>query len=170
MPIVETTPEPMLSLKGFSLSLPDQEEWTIVKNTPYKVIMTKQGLAGDERYTIQALVVKLPNFKSDEDFMNFISKRMKKSQKKSKVKVLEQNVQLVDGQDSKCVQYNSKEQYQGKSKPIMLEIANFTCRHINKENAGVYLAYSKKYPQGNDDNNFGANAAELFSHMALIEF
>lgn len=169
-PLMQAAPEPMLIQKGFSLSLPDQEEWTIVKNNPYKVVMTKQGLASDERYTIQALVVKLPNFKSDEDFMSFISNRMKKSQKKSQVKVLEQNVQLVEGENSKCVQYNSKEQYSGKSKPIMLELANFTCRHTDKENVGVYLAYSKKYSQGNDDKNFGVNAAGLFSHMALAEF
>lgn len=169
-PLIQAAPDPMLIQKGFSLSLPDQEEWTIVKNNPYKVIMTKQGSVNDERYTIQALVVKLPNFDSDEDFMRFVSSRMEKSQKKSQVEVLEQDVQLVDGQDGKCVQYNSKEQYSGKSKSVVLEIANFTCRHTNKENAGVYFAYSKKYAEGNADKNFRTNAAGLFSHMALAEF
>lgn len=169
-PLIQAAPEPILIQKGFLLSLPDQEEWRVIKNNTYKVIMTKQGRATNERYTIQALVVKLPDFKSDEDFMTYISNRMEKSQKKSQVEVLEKNVRLIDGQDSKCVQYNSKEQYPGKSKPVLLEIANFTCRHAGKENAGVYLAYSKKYSEGNEDKNFGKIAAGLFSHMALAEF
>lgn len=168
--LIQEDSRPTLIQKGFSLLLPDQEEWTVVKNNHYKVIMTKLGSVNGERYTIQALVVKLPNFKSDEDFMRYISNRMEKSQKGSQVEVLEQNVQLVDGQDGKCVQYNSKEQYSGKSKPALLEIANYTCRHTSKENAGVYIAYSKKYTKGNADKNFRTTAAGLFGHMELAEF
>lgn len=169
-PLIQTAPETTLIQKGFSLSLPDQEEWTVVKNNPYKVIMIKQGNASNERYTIQALVVKLPNFKSDEEFMKFISRRMEKSQKKSRVEVLERDVQLVNGEDNACVQYNSIELYPGKLKPVMLEMINFTCRHSGKNNAGVYLAYSKKYSQGNEDKNFEKDATGIFSHLALAEF
>ena len=156
--------------KGFSLSFPTQNEWAVVKNDPYKMVMTKQGLAKDERYTIQALVVKLPKFKSDEDFMKFITNRMEQSQKQSGVKVIEQHAEFVEGQDNKCVQYNSKEEYPGKSKSMVLEVVNFTCRHTDKENAGVYLAYSKKYPEGSDDKNFSLNAQGIFSYMELAAF
>lgn len=156
--------------KGFSLSIPDQADWKMVKNDAYKVVMTKPGAVNGERYTIQALVVKLPKFNSDKDFVSFITNRMEKSQKKSQVKVIEKNAQLVEGKDTKCVQYNSKEEYSGKSKPVMLEIVNFTCRHTDKENAGVYLAYSKKYSAGNNDKNFAVAAADIFSHMKLAAF
>ena len=177
-----STPEPMVQAspisspqmndigvirKGFSLSLPNQDEWTVVKDKPYKVVMTKPGLNNNERYMIQALVVKLPKFKDDDDFMKFISRRMEKTQKQSGVEVIEKNTQLVESQNTMCVQYNSKEQHSGKSEPVMLELVNFTCRHTENEGAGVYLAYSKKYSQGNDDKNFGINAADIFSYMEL---
>lgn len=156
--------------KGFTLVFPNQDEWTVVKNNPFKIVMTKEGLVKGERYTIQALVVKLPNFSGDIDFMRFIKNRMKKSQKQSKVKVIKQQTQFVEGKSGKCVQYNSLEQHPGKSKPVMLEVASFTCRHTDRENAGVYLAYSKKYSQGHSDRDFNANAAGLFSHMELAAF
>ena len=154
--------------KGFSLSFPDQNEWTVVKDNPYKIVMTKPGQGKNDRYMIQALVVKLPKFNSDEDFMDFITNRMKKSQKQSGTNVTEENVQFVEGQNNKCVQYKSKEQRSSKAE--MLEVISFTCRHPDREKAGVYLAYSKKYSQGNDDKNFAVKAAGLFSHMELVAF
>jgi len=154
--------------KGFSLSFPDQNEWTVINDNTYKIIMTKSGQAEKDRYMIQALVVKLPKFDNDEAFMNFITSRMEKSQSQSGTKVSEENVQFVEGKINKCVQYSSKEQ--GSKKAEMLEVVSFTCRHPDRENAGVYLAYSKKYSQGNGDKNIGAKAAGLFNHMELIAF
>ena len=154
--------------KGFSLSFPDQNEWTVVKDNPYKIVMTKPGQGKNDRYMIQALVVKLPKFNSDEDFMDFITNRMKKSQKQSGTNVTEENVQFVEGQNNKCVQYKSKEQRSSKAE--MLEVISFTCRHPDREKAGVYLAYSKKYSPGHDDKNFAVKAAGLFSHMELVAF
>jgi len=171
-----TTPEPMASAeqsklsgqKGFSLSLPNENEWSVVNDSPHKIVMTKPGQSMNDRYMIQALVVKLPKFNSDKDFMNFIANKMKKSQKQSGAKVTKKHMQFVEGQDAKCVQYNSKEQHSNKI--TMLEVVSFTCRHPDRENAGVYLAYSKKYSKGNDDKNFNENAAGVFSYMALAEF
>lgn len=91
--------------KGFSLSFPDQEKWVVVKQTPYKVVMSKPGLAYDDRYTLQVLVVKLPKFNADEDFMTFVTKQMKRSQKQSGVQVVEQNAQFVEKENKQCVQY-----------------------------------------------------------------
>lgn len=156
--------------KGFSLSFPDQEKWAVVKQTPYKVVMTKPGLAYDDRYTLQVLVVKLPKFNADEDFMTFVTKRMKKSQKQSGMQVVEQNAQFVEKENKQCVQYNIKKEYSGKSKPIMLETVSFTCRHPEKGNAGVYLAYSKKYSTGNNDESININASDIFSRMELAAF
>jgi hypothetical protein len=156
--------------KGFSLSLPDQEKWAVVKKTPYIVEMASLGKAYDDRYTIQVLVIKLPKFKRDKDFMKFVTKRMKKSQKKSGVKIIDQHAQFIDRENKKCVQYNSKKQFSGKTKPVLLETASFTCRHPDRENAGIYLAYSKKYSQGNDDKFFNDNASDIFNHMKIAMF
>jgi hypothetical protein len=163
----QAAPDMEIVQKGFSLLLPNQDEWKIVKKNEYKVVLSKQGLTNKERYTIQALVVKLPKFMNDQEFMKFVSKRMKKSQQQTDGKVIEQHAQLIDGLNEKCVRYNSKEQYSGKSKPVILETVNFTCRHSDRDYAGVYLAYSKKYFQGYDDKNFAEKAESLFNNMEL---
>lgn len=170
-PELKVQAEPVAShsmQKGFSLSFPDQNEWTVINDNTYKIIMTKSGQAEKDRYMIQALVVKLPKFDNDEAFMNFITSKMEKSQSQSGTKVSEENVQFVEGKINKCVQYSSKEQRSKKSE--MLEVVSFTCRHPDRENAGVYLAYSKKYSQGNGDKNLGAKAAGLFNQMELVAF
>ena len=64
--ISEQSPEVSVQQRGFSLSFPNQEEWTVVNEDEYKIVLTKQGESSDELYTIQALVVKLPDFKGDE--------------------------------------------------------------------------------------------------------
>jgi len=156
--------------KGFSLSFPNQEKWAVVKKTPYKIVMTKSGDAYDDRYTLQVLVVKLPEFRNNTDFMKFVTKKMKKSQKKSGVKVLEQHAQFIKRKNQKCVQYNTKKKYSGRTKPIMFETVSFTCRHLERGDTGVYFAYSKKYSKGNDDKSLNINAADLFNHMELMMF
>ena len=164
----QAAPDMEIVQKGFSLLLPNQDDWKIVKKNDYKVVLSKQGLTNKERYTIQALVVKLPKFMNDQEFMKFVSKRMKKSQQQSDGKVIEQHAQLIEGEDKKCVQYNSKEQYSGKSKPVILETVNFTCRHSDRDYAGVYLAYSKKYFQGYEDKNF-AEAIMKFNRILELD-
>lgn len=156
--------------KGFSLSFPDQDKWAVVKKSKYKVAMTKPGLAYDDRYVLQVLVVELPRFNGDEDFMAFVTTRMKESQEQSGAKVVEQHAQFVEKENKKCVQYNIKKKHSGKLKPVMLETVSFTCRHPDRGNAGVYLAYSKKYSLGNNDESFNVNASDIFSHMELAAF
>ncbi|MDH5370554.1 MAG: hypothetical protein OEW99_11055 [Gammaproteobacteria bacterium] len=163
----QVSPDVEIVQKGFSLLLPNKDEWKIVKKDEFKVVLSKKGITNQEQYTIQALVVKLPKFVNDQEFMKFVSKRMKKSQQQSDGKVIEQHAQLIDGLSEKCVKYNSKEQYSGKNKPVILETVNFTCRHSDKDYAGVYLAYSKKYFQGYDDKNFAEKAETLFNNLEL---
>ena len=95
---------------------------------------------------------------------------MNKSQKQSGVEVVEENVQFVEKENKKCVQYNSRKKYSDRAKPLMLETVSFTCRHPEKGNAGVYLAYSKKYSTGNSDESININASDIFSRMELASF
>lgn len=159
--------------KGFSLSIPEQKEWIITEENPYKIVLSKQSNKNNERYTIQALVVKLPSFKNDEDFLNFIEKSMNKNRDKSKLKIIEQHVDFASGQAEKCVRYNSKEEPKIKSKKtksLVLGMVNFTCRHPDKENTGVYIAYSKKSYSENTDENLVAQAENIFSGLTFSAF
>ncbi|MCW8900847.1 MAG: hypothetical protein OQK75_13730 [Gammaproteobacteria bacterium] len=155
-----------LMQKGFLLSLPEEDGWQVVKKGDYKVLLSKKGASGS--YTIQALVVALPTFEDDDQFLEFIKNRMAESSKKHKV--LENNTAMYAGTNEVCVQYTSKEERKSKTgQALTLEVASFTCRHPNNPNAGVYMALSKNYAPGNSDENMAEKAIELFNRLYFTE-
>ncbi len=159
--------------KGFSLSFAEQKEWTVTEESPYKIVLSKQSSNNNERYTIQALVVKLPSFKDDDDFLNFIEKSMNKNRDKSNLKVIEQQINFASGQGEKCVRYNSKEEplvKSKKTKSLILGMVNYTCRHPDKENTGIYIAFSKKSYAENADENLIAQAENIFRGLTFSDF
>lgn len=157
-----------LMQKGFLLSLPEEESWTLIRKSDYKVLLSKQAENGVDRYTIQTLVVTLPTFEDDNQFLEFIENRMTKSQQGSKV--TEQNASFFTGDNQICVQYNSKEERQSNNAEMLtLEVVSFTCRHPDNTNAGVYIALSKSYAPGTSDEDLTAKATEIFNRLYFTE-
>lgn len=151
--------------KGFLLSVPTADNWTVVKKSDYKVFLAKQGAKQNEQYTLQAVVVSLPTFTSDEEFLDFIKRRMIQASPTG----APQNTTLFSGHSEPCVQNASKEESLVKGRTVILEVVNFTCRHPDNKTAGVYLAYSKKYFEDENEENITANARELFSRLYFTE-
>lgn len=159
--------------KGFTLSFSELKDWDVTEESLYKIVLSKQNLSKHERYTIQALVVKLPSFKDDDAFLSYIEKSMAKNSNKSKLTIIEQQANLTSGEGKKCVRYNSKEEPTKKAsnkKSLVLDMVNFTCRHPDKKNAGVYLAYSKKAYKDNMDDNLITQAENIFTQLKFSAF
>jgi len=153
---------------GFLLSLPEEDKWTVVKKGDYKVLLSKQGANGRDRYTIQALVVSLPAFENDNQFLEFIENRTAKSRKNTNV--IEHNSKFFTADNGICVQHTSKEKRNSKnSTASILEVVSFTCRHPENTNAGVYLALSKSYTSGTSDEILIERAIKLFKHLYFTE-
>jgi len=164
----DTTARNDLMQKGFLLSLPEEEKWSVAKKGDYMVMLSKQGENGSDRYTIQTLVVTLPTFEEDNQFLEFIENRMATSQKDADVS--ESSASFFTGDNQICVQYNSKE----KSKNVdgaaqTLEVVSFTCRHPDNANAGVYIALSKSYEPGTSEEDLTAMATEIFNRLYFTE-
>lgn len=167
-PEAEDTAAASLDLmqKGFLLSLPENEGWSVIKKSDYKVLLSKRTAEGG--YTLQTLVVSLPTFEDENQFLDFIKSRMAKSRKKHKV--LSHDINLYTGNNELCVQYNSKEKRKTKKvKALTLEIVSFTCRHPDNVNAGVYIALSKSYIPGSSTEDLTAKASELFDRLYFTE-
>ena len=154
-----------LMQKGFLISLPEDEGWQVVKKGDYKVLLTRTGATGS--YTIQSLVVSLPTFEEDEEFLNFIKGRMDDSNKNNKV--MESDTSIFSGNNETCIQHMNKQERMQKGNPVTLEVVSFTCRHPNNPNAGVYMALSKSYEPGASDENMQEKALELFNRLYFTE-
>lgn len=157
--------------KGFSIGIPADYGWRVVKDSDYKVEMAKPGLENYERYTLQALVVSLPKFQSDADFMTYIQGQMGKGGGK----VLQEEINFISGGYSLCVQYNSMAEDKsvkgkiGADRTMMLEMVNFTCRHPYRDGAGIYLAYAKRYYAGNADADLTNQALNVFRTLEFSD-
>ena len=121
-----------------------------------------------DRYTIQTLVVTLPAFEDDDQFLAFIENRMTTSLQNAKA--FDQNAAFFTGDNQICVQYNSKEKRKSKSAEVLtLEVVSFTCRHPDNANAGVYIALSKSYAPGTSEEDLTATATEIFNRLYFTE-
>lgn len=158
-----------LSHKGFKLVVPDDVSWKVANENEYKVELAKRGEATNEVYTIQALLVKLPSFASDDEFMSFIQSSMETSNQKSQTQVIEQGASFIPYNDLQCVQVNRKTEKPSATSPMVLKIVNFTCRHPFKDDAGVYLAYAKRYQDGESEEDLVPQALNLFYNLEFTE-
>ena len=95
--------------------------------------------------------------------------------KKTKSQVIEQGSSLIPYNDSQCVQFNRKtEKIAGASQaeglaPMILEMVNFTCRHPLREDAGVYLAYAKRFQENSESEDLTAQALNLFYNLEFTD-
>ncbi len=158
-----------LSHMGFNLVVPDDASWHIAKEDDYKVELAKRAEAGNEVYTIQALLVKLPSFESDDEFMQFIQSNVQSSDQKSRVQVVEQGANFIPYNENQCVQINRKLEKESSASAQILEIVNFTCRHPFKDDAGVYLAYAKRYQSNEQSEDLVPQALNLFYNLEFTE-
>jgi hypothetical protein len=158
-----------MSHKGFNLVVPDDASWKVANENEYKVELAKRGEVSNEVYTIQALLVKLPSFETDDEFMSFIQSSMDANNQASETQVIEQGASFIPYNDNQCVQVNRKTEKQSTSSPMVLEIVNFTCRHPFKDDAGVYLAYAKRYQSDSIKEDLVPQALNLFYNLEFTE-
>jgi hypothetical protein len=158
-----------LSHKGFNLVVPDDTAWKVANENEYKVELAKRGTTANDVYTIQALLVKLPSFETDDEFMNFIQSSMESSDRNSQVQVVEQGASFIPYNENQCVQVSRKTEKLSAASAQILEIVNFTCRHPFKDNAGVYLAYAKRYQDSEQPEDLVPQALNLFYNLEFTD-
>jgi hypothetical protein len=164
-----------LAHKGFTLVVPDETGWNVANESEYKVELAKRGEVSGEVYTIQALLVRLPAFDSDDDFKGYVEKSLDAIDQKTQSTVIEQGSSFIPYNDNQCVQFNRKtEKTVGASQeegaaPMILEIVNFTCRHPLREDAGVYLAYAKRFQEGSAEEDLTPQALNLFYNLEFTD-
>ena len=157
-----------LSHKGFTLVVPDDKDWNVANETEYKVELAKRDEASSDVYTIQALLVRLPSFESDEDFKAYVEKSMDNIDQKTGSTLIGQGSNFIPYNDNQCVQINRQTE-KSAEEGMVLDMVNFTCRHPLREDAGVYLAYAKRTQQGAEAEDLVPQALNLFYNLEFTD-
>lgn len=179
-PVVEQSNKIELVKRGFSLAVSRDDNWNIAEETDYKVLLAKRGAEKYSGQTIQALVVNLPEFDSDNAFLAYMEKSISTSNRKSGLKVQDQHANIVAGKSGMCVQYMSKSedarmaQKTHNASHLIQETVNYTCRHPFNNKVGVYLAYSRRYADSatsatENADDITSYATELFQNLEFSE-
>lgn len=157
-----------LAHKGFTLVVPDDKGWNVAKESDYKVELAKRDEASSDVYTIQALLVRLPSFESDEDFKAYVEKSMDSIDQKTESTLIEQGSNFIPYNDNQCVQINRTTE-KSADEGAVLNMVNFTCRHPLHVDAGVYLAYAKRTQQGAEAEDLVPQALNLFYNLEFTD-
>ena len=157
-----------LSHKGFTLVVPDDAGWDVANESEYKVELAKRDEASSDVYTIQALLVRLPSFETDEDFKAYVEKSMDAIDQKTDSTVIEQGSNFIPYNENQCIQINRKTE-KSADEGAVLDMVNFTCRHPLHEDAGVYLAYAKRTQPGAEVEDLVPQALNLFYNLEFTE-
>ena len=157
-----------LAHKGFTLVVPDDKGWNVAKESDYKVELAKRDEASSDVYTIQALLVRLPAFESDDDFKAYVEKSMDSIDQKTESTLIEQGSNFIPYNDNQCVQINRTTEKSAEEGAV-LNMVNFTCRHPLHVDAGVYLAYAKRTQQGDEVEDLVPQALNLFYNLEFTD-
>ncbi|MFK5913404.1 MAG: hypothetical protein QM484_03445 [Woeseiaceae bacterium] len=167
-PVVEAVKDDRVEFaqKGFLLSVPESEGWSVVKKSGYKLLLSRRGARGNDGYTIQALVVSLPAFESDEQFQAYIEDRLAQHSGN----IAEQKASIYTSATNACIQTSSKQDRNSNTgNTLTLETISFTCRHPSIPDAGVYLALSKSYVPESSTEDMNEQAITLFNNLYFTD-
>ena len=89
--------------------------------------------------------------------------------KKSQAQLIEQGSSFIPYNENQCVQFNRKTEKTAGEGPMFLEMVNFTCRHPMRQDAGVYLAYAKRFQQEGEVEDLTPQALNLFYNLEFTD-
>ncbi len=166
-----------LVFEGFSFMPPNEKGWIVIKKGDDWVALAKRGAAMDETYAIQAsLLMKLPEFKSDQEFLRFSRQAFNNNSDSGRFQILQSSDRLVNGKRGKCVKFytQSKDRdplTRSKRKGHMiLEIMGFSCLHPDDKSKGVLISHSKRYFPGQKTERITERSWELFRSLEFEKF
>lgn len=155
----------------YTFSPPRDEGWTIAYRNSTQTALAKEGSNLDETYAISIFVSELPNFASEEEFIDFLKKEKDKDTDSKRFKILKNDPQIYKGRGDYCVNYHSiVEDHMAAKKssnkdPMFLETVDYICRHPKNKNIGIIFDYSHRYYSGHSDEQLTEDASTVFKQL-----
>lgn len=169
---VVQVPPGRLFQKGFSLTPPNEKGWKITQRTPYQMMLDKSGKNPDEGFVIQAQIMKLPPFKSDEDFVQQVNEVQVNSINFSRLELLKYGLNRHKKTGKNCVRTRisaerpvASGKSSGKMEKIITEAVSLTCAHPKNKQVGINVTYTYRHYAGKNDPAFLENAGKLIDSL-----
>lgn len=165
-------PPGRLFQKGFSLIPLNEKGWKITQRNPYQLMLDKPGKNPDEEFVIQALIMKLPPFKSSEDFVQQVKEFQVNGINLTRVALLEYGLNRHMKTGKNCVRSHisaeepaASGRSSGKAEKMIAEAVSLTCAHPKNKQVGINVTYAYRYYPGKKDPVFLEKAGKLIDSL-----
>lgn len=152
-------PPGRLFQKGFSLMPPNEKGWQINQRSPYQLMLDKPGSGPDETLMIQALVVRLPPFKSSEEFVQQVKEVQVNDINLTRVSLMKYDLRPYVKKGRNCVRSHIAAEDRGAferpdnhGKKLMAEVVSLICAHPGNRQIGINVTYAHRYYAGGKDD------------------
>lgn len=136
-----------------------------------KLALGKRGDNPDETFAIQAMMLRLPVFKTNEEFVRLTKEGQAEDTDPQRFKTIKHEVTAYPKKDTDCVKsYMVAEDHapakrSGKSGHMILEALTLICAHPENKNVGVSVTYSQRYYPEQSDPAFFEKAARVLDSV-----
>lgn len=165
-------PPGRLFQKGFSLTPLNEKGWKISQRNPYQLILDKPGQNPDEEFVIQALIMKLPPFKSSEDFVQRVKEVQVNNINLTRVALLKYGLNRYMKTGKNCVRSHisaeesaASGKSSGKTEKMIAEAVSLTCAHPKNKQVGINVTYAYRHYPGKKDPVFLEKAEKLIDSL-----
>lgn len=158
--------------KGFSFMPLNEKGWQITERGPYQLMLDKAGSKPDEAFVIQALVVKLPPFKSSEEFVQQVKEVQVNDIDLTRVALLKYDLGPYMKKGKNCVRshiaaedHGGFERSDKSGRKMIAEVVSLTCVHPRNKHFGINVTYAHRYYMGQKDPVFLEKAMKVIDSV-----
>lgn len=144
---------PRIHRYGFSVLLPQERGWFVVRSNPASIALAKPGKDRDSSYVLYVQDFRLPDLATPQAFQKFVDESRAKDTDPKRFTELASNETLVEHgpQGALCLRYEktvidrSARTIHSKSATMNTAVAGFACRSPYDPHLGVTIVYSRRY-------------------------
>jgi len=176
-------PSKQFVLNGFSLVLPNETGWWVnTRLSPDRLSLVKNNHTSDpyETYAIQAWVLNVRVFKSNEQFLQAVKDGMPLN-KDPRYKILKHDINPHKKNGEYCALAQVVAEDHGQipnfgfgihRRPghMILEEIELTCRHPRNNSVAINISFSLRYYPGERDSLFSEKAMKVVDSVTFADF
>lgn len=168
-------PPERISQQGYSLVPLNETGWLIGARNSYQLALLKRGEDPEGTLAIQATLVELPAFKTDEELARLVKERQAQDTDPQRFTTMTHEVTAYSQKGTTCVKSHLVTEDHAAVKrsatpgDMVLEALTLTCPHPNDQHVGVNVTYSQRYYPEQRDPAFLEKATRVLESIEFTE-
>jgi hypothetical protein len=171
---IELPPKRLLQ-EGFSLIPLNEEGWVINRRTSNLVILGKYGKNPDQTFAVSAGLIKLPPFKTNEEFVRLVKEGQSQDTDPKRFTTIKHEVTSYPKNGAECARSHwvavdhAAAKRSGQPGDMNFETLTLLCAHPKDKKIGLNVFYSQRSYPGQEDPAFLEKASTVLNSVELTD-